>query len=119
LLSPLPRSKRNFLHPQTEKGCCTHGAAAFFGKASDLEWLPLRSSHFQRKNILNFGIAERLRAFRYPIFTEGGCGGKLPVNRCALPHEKEQGHCKCRLRLRPLPREKVDRENPQIFPIYK
>ena len=35
------------------------------------EWLPLRSSYFQRKIILNFGISERLRAFRYPIFTEG------------------------------------------------
>ena len=33
--------------------------------------LRLRSGHFQRKMILNFGITERLRAFRYPIFTEG------------------------------------------------
>ena len=46
-------------------------AAAFFGRVDDFEWLPLRSSHFQRKIILNFGISERLRAFRYPIFTEG------------------------------------------------
>ena len=46
-------------------------AAAFFGRVDDLEWLPLRFSHFQRKIILNFGISERLRAFRYPIFTEG------------------------------------------------
>ncbi|MCI3184884.1 hypothetical protein EAI90_10320 [Faecalibacterium prausnitzii] len=29
----------------------------------------MRSGHFQRKMILNFGISERLRAFRYPIFT--------------------------------------------------
>ena len=43
----------------------------FFCKKNDFEWLPLRSSHFQRKIILNFGISERLRAFRYPIFTEG------------------------------------------------
>ena len=46
-------------------------AAAFFGRVDGFEWLPLRSSHFQRKIILNFGISERLRAFRYPIFTEG------------------------------------------------
>ena len=31
--------------------------------------LRLCSGHFQRKVILNFGISERLRAFRYPIFT--------------------------------------------------
>ena len=46
-------------------------AAAFFGRVDGFEWLPLRSSHFQRKIILYFGISERLRAFRYPIFTEG------------------------------------------------
>jgi hypothetical protein len=36
-----------------------------------LECPPLRFGHIQRKNYFNFGIAERLRAFRYPIFTGG------------------------------------------------
>ena len=43
-------------------------AAAFFGRVDDLKWLPLRFSHFYRR----------------------GREGKLPVNRCALPHEKER-----------------------------
>ena len=33
------------------------------------------------KNIYNFGIAERLRALRYPIFTGGGRGGKRHLQR--------------------------------------
>ena len=33
------------------------------------------------KNIYNFGIAERLRALRYPIFTGGGRKGKRQVQR--------------------------------------
>ena len=36
----------------------------------DQKWLPLRSSHIQRKKYFYFGIAERLRTLRYPIFTE-------------------------------------------------
>ena len=56
---------------------------------------------FSGKIIYNFGIAERLRALRYPIFT----GGVVEEN--------------CRPTVAPPPREKVNRENPQIFPIYK
>ena len=36
---------------------------------NDLEWLPLRSSHFQWKNYFIFGIQKRLRAFLNPLFT--------------------------------------------------
>ena len=36
-----------------------------------MEWLSLCSGHFQRKNIFDFEIAERLRTLRYLIFTGG------------------------------------------------
>lgn len=65
-----------------------------------LEWLPLRSSHIQRKNYFKFRGQKRLRAFLTPIFT----GGVVEEN--------------CRPTVAPPPREKVNRENPQIFPIY-
>ena len=55
---------------------------------------------FSGKIILNFGVQKRLRAFLNPIFT----GGVVEEN--------------CRLTVAPPPREKVNRENPQIFPIY-
>ena len=51
------------------------------------------------RTILNFGVQKRLRAFLNPIFT----GGVVEEN--------------CRPTVAP-PREKVNRENPQIFPIY-
>ena len=54
---------------------------------------------FSGKIILNFGVQKRLRAFLNPIFT----GGVVEEN--------------CRPTVAP-PREKVNRENPQIFPIY-
>ncbi len=66
-------------------------AAAFFGRVDDLEWLPLRSSHFQRKNILNFGIAERLRTLRYPIFTEGGVEENCLSTVALFPMKKSKG----------------------------
>lgn len=55
---------------------------------------------FSGKIILNFGGQKRLRAFLTPIFT----GGVVEEN--------------CRPTVAPPPREKVNRENPQIFPIY-
>jgi hypothetical protein len=36
-----------------------------------LKWLPLRSSHFQRKNIFDFGVQESLRTFLNPFFHRG------------------------------------------------
>ena len=33
---------------------------------------------FSGKNIYNFGVQKRLRAFLYPIFTGWGVGNKLP-----------------------------------------
>ena len=105
-------------------------AAAFFGRVDDLEWLPLRFSHFQRKIILNFGISERLRAFRYPIFTEGvveeNCLSTValfhmkkgkPVSRSAALSQKAA--LQMPFAATTPSREKVNRENPQIFPIYK
>ena len=56
---------------------------------------------FSGRIIFSFGIAERLRAFRYPIFTGGVVKGNYLSTAASLP------------------REKVNRENPQIFPIYK
>ena len=105
-------------------------AAAFFGRVDDFEWLPLRFSHFQRKIILNFGISERLRAFRYPIFTEGVVEENC-LSTVALFHMKKGEDAirsaalsqKAALQMpfaaTPPSREKVNRENPQIFPIYK
>ena len=55
---------------------------------------------FRGKIIFIFGIAERLRTLRYPIFT----GGVVKANSSFSPCPS---------------REKVDRENPQIFPVYK
>ena len=39
------------------------------------------------KFIFNFGIAERLRTLRYPIFTGGGRAGKRQL-RCLFPAER-------------------------------
>ena len=36
---------------------------------------------FSGKNIFYFGIAERLRTLRYPIFTGRGCDGKRQLPR--------------------------------------
>ena len=36
------------------------------------------------KFIFNFGIAERLRTLRYPIFTGGGRDGKRQLSACFL-----------------------------------
>ncbi len=40
------------------------------------------------KIILNFGIAERLRAFRYPIFTGGVVKGNYLSTAASLPVKK-------------------------------
>ena len=87
--------------------------------------LRLRSGHFQRKMILNFGISERLRAFRYSIFTAGVVTG----NGIAVPLPAEARHCGKVIfsvgqkanadYLYGPPREKAIRENPQIFPNRK
>ena len=55
---------------------------------------------FSGKNIYNFAILENLRIFQNCLFT----GGVVEEN--------------CRPTVAPPPREKVNRENPQIFPIY-
>ncbi|EDP22735.1 hypothetical protein FAEPRAM212_00515 [Faecalibacterium prausnitzii M21/2] len=47
---------------------------------NDLEWLPLRSSHFQRKNYFIFGIQKRLRAFLNPLFTGRTVTGRGSCN---------------------------------------
>ncbi|RAW66143.1 hypothetical protein C4N21_04985 [Faecalibacterium prausnitzii] len=45
------------------------------------------------KFIFNFGIAERLRTLRYPIFTGGGRAGKRQL-RCLFPAETRRcGDC--------------------------
>ena len=85
---------------------------------------------FSGKIILNFGISERLRAFRYPIFTEGVVEENC-LSTVALFHMKKGEDAirsaalsqKAALQM-PFAattpsREKVNRENPQIFPIYK
>ena len=51
--------------------------------------------------IYNFGVQESLRTFLNPIFTGRGRSQKVPFTFTTLS------------------REKVNRENPQIFPIYK
>ena len=43
---------------------------------------------FSGKIILNFGIAERLRAFRYPIFTGGVVKGNHLSTAASLPVKK-------------------------------
>ena len=43
---------------------------------------------FSGKIILNFGIAERLRAFRYPIFTGGVVKGNYLSTAASLPVKK-------------------------------
>ena len=55
---------------------------------------------FSGKIIFNFGVQKRLRAFLNPIFTGGVVVENCLISRCA-----------------PF-REKVSRENPQIFPTY-
>ena len=85
---------------------------------------------FSGKIILNFGISERLRTFRYPIFTEGVVEENC-LSTVALFHMKKGEDAirsaalsqKAALQM-PFAattpsREKVNRENPQIFPIYK
>ena len=54
------------LHKQ--KGLCTSTVQRLLFMPGRLR---MRSAHKQRKIILNFGISERLRVFRYPIFTGG------------------------------------------------
>ena len=83
--------------------------------------LRLRSGHFQRKMILNFGITERLRAFRYPIFTEGvvtansicsaaSCGSAaLREDHLFSAGQKANTAC-----LYDPSREKAIRENPRL-----
>ena len=51
--------------------------------------------------IYNFGVQESLRTFLNPIFTGRGRSQKVPFTFTTLS------------------REKVNRENPQIFPVYK
>jgi hypothetical protein len=68
---------------------------------NDLEWLPLRFSHIQRKNYFKFRDSGTPAGVPLSHFHSRGHKGKPPVNRCVPP------------------REKVNRENPQIFPIYK
>jgi len=43
-------------------------------------------------SVLNFGVAERLRALRYSFFHRGGRDGKRPRPRIELP-EKGAGKC--------------------------
>ena len=47
-----------------------------------LEWLPLRSSHIQRKNYFKFRGSETPAGVSDPHFHGRGRGGKLPANRC-------------------------------------
>ena len=61
----------------------------------------LHSSHFQRKNYFKFRDSGTPAGVPLSHFHRRGRKGKLPVSRCVPP------------------REKVNRENPQIFPIYK
>ena len=46
---------------------------------------------FSGKNILNFGIAERLRTLRYPIFTEGGVEENCLSTVALFPMKKSKG----------------------------
>ncbi|WP_316540359.1 hypothetical protein [Faecalibacterium prausnitzii] len=105
-------------------------AAAFFGRVDDFEWLPLRFSHFQRKYYFKFRDIGTPAGVPISHFHRRSRGGKLPVNRCALPHEKGLGRYQQRRAFaesgaanavcrRDPSCEKVNRENPQIFPIYK
>jgi len=86
----------------------------------------LRSGHNQRKIILNFGISERLRAFRYSIFTAGvvtansicsaASYGSAALREGYLFSAGQKANADC---LYDPSREKAIRENPQIFPNRK
>ena len=77
---PVKQNPQSFLHPRkiaenhrkTQKRCKFNlQIGCGLDRQNDLKWLPLRSSHIQRKYYFYFGIAERLRTLRYPIFTGG------------------------------------------------
>ena len=58
----------------------------------------------QGKIIYNFGIAERLRALRYPIFTGRGRKGKRQAQRRFLRKRGAAGECS-------LPRGELSRSD--------
>ena len=91
------------------------------GRENDLECPPLCSGHNQRKIILKFGISERLRAFRYSIFTAGvvkessicsaaSCGSAA-LREGYLFSAGQKANADC---LYNPPREKAIRENPRM-----
>ena len=49
-----------------------------------LEWSPLRSDHFQRKNYLYFANQENLRIFLICFFTGRGRGSKRHIAAVSL-----------------------------------
>ena len=54
---------------------------------NDLEWLPLRFRHIQRKNYFKFRDSGTPAGVPLSHFHRKRRGGKLPVNRCALSRE--------------------------------
>ena len=65
-------------------------AAAFLVKRTIWNGFRCALAIFSGKNILNFGIAERLRTLRYPIFTEGGVEENCLSTVALFPMKKSE-----------------------------
>jgi hypothetical protein len=67
-LNHLERFSAGFLTFEGEKVKRPHDSVL---QTNDLEWLPLRSSHVQRKNYFKFRVCRALRSAPNAIFTGG------------------------------------------------
>ena len=77
---PVKQNPQSFLHPRkiaenrrkTQKRCKFNlQTGCGLDRQNDLKWLPLRSSHIQRKNYFKFRVCRALRTAPNAIFTGG------------------------------------------------
>ena len=67
--------KCNFLQKRVKVGC--------LGRLDDFKWLPLRSSHLQRKKYFKFRVCRALRSAPNAIFTGGVVAGNGSCCACS------------------------------------